>query len=129
VLARYDIKMTCMTLFSLRDRPLLAGNAPIQQPGSDDIFLLLTTVHHIPEAVTLPRRSSGTFFRALDLRDQHLVTIEILGLPKSDKALEILDQELAALAQCHSPFIVSYKGIYRKLISSWLFKPNAYWVQ
>jgi len=94
----------------------------ISDEDPEKIFKVFGSVNSVRQSVrykSLCDRAQGPSFKAWNRHDQHLASIELLkeDLP-ADRAF--LETELADLEQCHSPFIVSYKGTYRKQGYLWI---------
>ena len=62
--------------------------------------------------------SYGAVYKAIDHRDGQAVAIKII--PFSGKDSLKLRKEIRTLRQCHSPFIVGYKGAFHKLENVWI---------
>ena len=62
--------------------------------------------------------SYGAVYKAIDHRDGQAVAIKII--PFSGKDSLKLRKEIRTLRQCHSPFIVGYKGAFHKQDNVWI---------
>lgn len=62
--------------------------------------------------------SYGAVFKALDHRDRRHVAIKVLQFQGRDSAK--LRKEIKILKQCHSDFIVGYKGAFQKGANVWI---------
>eukprot|EP00457_Paulinella_chromatophora_P005908 gb/GEZN01005926.1/.p1 GENE.gb/GEZN01005926.1/~~gb/GEZN01005926.1/.p1 ORF type:complete len:467 (+),score=87.63 gb/GEZN01005926.1/:210-1610(+) len=62
--------------------------------------------------------SYGSVYKALDQRDGKIVAIKVLEVENDDIAE--LSKEINILKDCHSPFIVAYKGAYEKDNNIWI---------
>eukprot|EP00808_Paulinella_micropora_P006200 g22531.t1 len=62
--------------------------------------------------------SYGSVYKALDTRDGKIVAIKVLEVENDDIAE--LSKEINILKDCHSPFIVAYKGAYEKDNNIWI---------
>jgi len=62
--------------------------------------------------------SYGSVFKALDKKDGMIVAIKVLEVENDDIAE--LQKEINILKDCHSPFIVAYKGAFEKDNNIWI---------
>ena len=67
--------------------------------------------------------SYGAVYKAIDHRDGQAVAIKII--PFSGKDSLKLRKEIRTLRQCHSPFIVGYKGAFHKQENVWIVMESA----
>lgn len=63
--------------------------------------------------------SYGAVYKAIDKRDGQTVAIKVLQTESEDDTSE-LQKEINILRECHSPYIVSYKGTYKKDDNIWI---------
>ena len=68
--------------------------------------------------------SYGAVYKAIDHRDGQAVAIKII--PFSGKDSLKLRKEIRTLRQCHSPFIVGYKGAFHKQDNVWIIMEYVY---
>jgi len=95
----------------------------ISNKDPEKIFKVFGSVDHVHESTRynpLRDRAQGPSFKAWNRYDQYLASIEVLKEDLLDDDRAFLETELAILEQCHSPFIVSYKGTYRKEGNLWI---------
>jgi serine/threonine protein kinase len=61
--------------------------------------------------------SYGAVFKARDIRDSSIVALKVIPVETDFSELE---SEIEILKTCESPYIVSYKGTYRKDNDIWV---------
>lgn len=64
--------------------------------------------------------SFGEVYRAIDLQSKQEVAIKIIDLEKSDDEIEDIQQEIAMLSQCSSPYVTRYYKSYLKDSELWI---------
>jgi len=82
---------------------------PTSQQDPTEIFEILQK---------LGEGSYGSVFKALDHRDGKMVAIKVLEVENDDTAE--LQKEINILKECHSDFVVAYKGTFMKDKNIWI---------
>jgi len=62
----------------------------------------------------------GSVFKARDNRDGQMVAVKVLRHDRKKKTTDVLTREISVLQQCHSSYIVAYKGTFRQKNNIWI---------